>query len=345
MLRMLKERVRAVMRHEADQALKPLRRDLQRLAEQRDRQAAALEELKQRAADELRAASQLKSISMLDAEQRELVATLPQVLDEGRILAHVRRAIASAEIRHDPCDYIVVDRLLPDDVYELLITAIPPAPFFDDRDPIKRNVVFPITFAPQLTMRVWNFMDGVVAGKGIAPAAVEKFHDALQDHYDTIFGPESRERANQLPRRGSGGRLMLRRPGYHLAPHRDPKRSLITCLMYLARPGDSETYGTQIFRVIGDHEASYKQTYFPEEEGRRCEVVKTVPFRANSMLIFLNSRGAHGATIPAEAPPELERYTYQFYVTPKAEALTAFVKTLTPERRARWVNKSQVAAP
>jgi hypothetical protein len=40
---------------------------------------------------------------------------------------------------------------------------------------------------------------------------------------------------------------MPRRPGYHLEPHRDPKRSLLTCLLYLARPGDSDAQGTQLF--------------------------------------------------------------------------------------------------
>ena len=60
---------------------------------------------------------------------------------------------------------------------------------------------------------------------------------------------------------------MLRRPGYYLGPHRDPKRAMLTCLLYLAREGDSEAHGTQIFRVRDDGEASYKQTYYPEDEG------------------------------------------------------------------------------
>lgn len=42
---------------------------------------------------------------------------------------------------------------------------------------------------------------------------------------------------------------MLRRPGYRLPPHVDPKRRLLTGILYLARPGDSDEYGTQFYRV------------------------------------------------------------------------------------------------
>jgi hypothetical protein len=115
---------------------------------------------------------------------------------------------------------------------------------------------------------------------------------------------------------------------------------MLTCLMYLAREGDSEGYGTQIFRVHGDAEADYKQTYYPEQAGGRCELVKVVPYRPNSMLVFLNSRGAHGADIAADAPSELERFTYQFYVAPLNEALSALIRSLPPTHRVKWRNKN-----
>ncbi|NOT44424.1 MAG: hypothetical protein HOP14_07480, partial [Acidobacteria bacterium] len=226
-------------------------------------------------------------------------------------------------------------------VYDLLIEALPPLPFFGERDPVKQDLPLPLTLAPALSTHVWNFVHEVVAVQLLRPALIAKFHEPLQRHYDLVFGPGAREQAGSLPGGTSGGRLMLRRPGYHLDPHRDPKRSLLTCLLYLARPGDDERYGTQIFRVEGDAEAGYKQTYYPEQEGHRCELAGVVPFRANTMLVFLNSKGAHGADIPEDAPADLERYTYQFYVTPRADALSALVKSLPKERRAQWRNKGQ----
>jgi hypothetical protein len=46
-----------------------------------------------------------------------------------------------------------------------------------------------------------------------------------------------------------------------------------------------------------------------------------VPFRANTAVSFLNYGGAHGADIPKDAPADLERYAYQFYVSPDPAAL------------------------
>ena len=280
---------------------------------------------------------------MLNRRQQQLIEKLPILLDEERIVDHVRRAVAATPLLTDPYEHVIVERVLPDDVYDLLIGAIPPVAFFDDRDPIKQNLWFPLEYGPTLSATAWEFMDDVIARRAIRPAVLEKFHEPLQRHFASMFGIAFTERANQLPQSVSGGRLMLRRPGYHLGPHRDPKRSMLTCLLlYLARDGDSDTYGTQIFRVVNDEEAGYKQTYYPEEEGRTCEFVKVVAFRRNTMLVSLNSRGAHGATISPDAPADLERYTYQFYVAPQREALSALVKSLPAAQRAKWRSKAQV---
>lgn len=316
-----------------------MQRDVARLVDR----VARLEEAQRASAAVARRADrtsmQLKFVELLNRTQEQDIAGLPTLLDERRIGEHVRRAIAAATLLTDPYEHIVVERLLPDDVYDLLLRAIPPAEFFDDHDRIKQNLTFPMEYGPTLTATVWGYFDGVIARQIIRPAVFEKFHDPLQAHFTTMFGADFVGRANALPQSASGGRLMLRRPGYHLDPHRDPKRSMLTCLMYLAREGDSEEHGTQIFRVHGDSEADYKQTYYPEQAGGRCELVKVVPYRPNSMLVFLNSRGAHGADIPASAPADLERYSFQFYVAPLNEALSALIKSLPTEQRMKWRSK------
>ena len=60
------------------------------------------------------------------------------------------------------------------------------------------------------------------------------------------------------------------------------------------------------------------------------------------MLVFLKSRGADGATIPADAPRETERYTYQFYVSPENAALGALIRELPAERRTMWQNRNRL---
>ena len=340
--------LRSAVKRDAREALKPVQHDLGALQgqlaaiqKQLVQVETTLAELTERSARGERVALQAKSILRLDGAHRDLVAQLDTLLDEPTIASHVERAIAAATLHTDPYPHIVVEELFPSAFYKLLRKAIPPPAFFGDQDPIKQNLRMPMEFGPALSVRVLNFMDGVIARNVVRPAVIRKFHEPLQRHYDVIFGPGFRERASNMSQSVSAGRVMLRRPGYHLSAHRDPKRSMLTCLMYFASPKDSDAYGTDIFRVLDDREATYTQTYYPEENGSTCELVKRVPFRPNTMLVFLNSAGAHGATIPADAPATLERYTYQCYIGPSQDALNELIKDLPPERQAMWRSKSE----
>jgi hypothetical protein len=326
-------------RPDVDDALKPVRKDLRLLISQVEGLKAALAETQQLAARADRMAAQVKLAAVLNREQRQTIADAGGRLDPARVGAHVRSAIESATMCLEPYEHMVVDNLLPPDLYDLLIESIPPEPFFDYHDPIKRNLRFPMDLGPTLSDMAWGFFDEVVTAQMIRPAVLDRFHEPLQHYYDAIFGEEHRGRANDMPLCVNSGRLMLRRRGYHLDPHRDPKHSVLTCLVYFARPGDDEAHGTQIFSVADDTEADYKQTYYPEQAGHPCTLVKVVPFRPNSLLVFLNSRGAHGASIPNDAPESLARYSYQFYIGPKKEALGALIRQLPEARRRLWQAK------
>jgi hypothetical protein len=143
----------------------------------------------------------------------------------------------------------------------------------------------------------------------------------------------------QLERDGlhpSDGRIMLRRPGYVIQPHRDPKWGFITGLIYLAREQDADTYGTQLYRVRDDRDAPNDKPFYVDEA--RCELVKSVPFRANTLLAFLNSRGAHGASIPPDAMPvNLERYLYQFRLGPSTRTIKRLLALMPAEQRGPWM--------
>jgi hypothetical protein len=112
----------------------------------------------------------------------------------------------------------------------------------------------------------------------------------------------------------------------------------VTCLLYLARPGDSPTWGTQLFHVDGDTEAVNVAPHWIRAE--HCRLAKEVPFRPNTALAFMNSRGAHGARIPADAePPDLERYIYQFRIGPSPESIRRLQAVLPEDRREMWSGK------
>ena len=131
---------------------------------------------------------------------------------------------------------------------------------------------------------------------------------------------------------------MLRRPGYRIPPHRDPKWGFITCLIYLAREGDDERWGTQLFTVANDEDAAGASPHWISEA--RCRLAGEVAFRPNRALVFLNSVGAHGAHIPREAKPaNLERYAFQFRIGADRRSIRSVREKLTPEQRAFWSGK------
>lgn len=344
-------RVRGLWRGDVEREVKALGRELRTNARRETKALTAavetlthtVQRLEQQLADVAaqqakaeRRVGQFMATARLDERQQRDVASLPGILDVESVSAHTRSAIARAPLVQHPFPHVVVEGLVPDALYRMMLRAIPPVEFFGDADPTKQNLRIPIDRGPALATRVWEFVDDVVARRVIVPAVVEKFHAELDRHFAALFGDAFVERARALPQAPSGGRVMLRRPGYRLAPHRDPKRTMLTCLLYLAKPGESEAYGTELYDVSEDREASYTQTYYPEQAGARCTLAGMVPFRPNSMLAFMNGSGAHGAHIAGDAPAGLERYAYQFYVGPSAEDLATLLAELPDERRALW---------
>jgi hypothetical protein len=331
--------LRAAWKDDVRAAVDPLRGDVRRLTDQVARLNETLARTLATLDEVQRSAEQTRLVLRLNQRQQADVDRLPQVLDVVRVEAFIRHAIAGATLHDDPFPHVLIEPLLPDDVYKAVLRAIPAVAFFDTRDRVKQNLRVPFEFAPALSEAVWRFVDDVIARNILRSAVLEKFRQPLLRQCAALFGESFSERAAALPQAHSGGRLMLRRPGYFLAPHRDPKRAMFTCLLYLARPGDNEEYGTTLYRVPEDAEPTFVETFYPGEHGLATEPVKTVPYRPNSMLVFLNSGGAHGARIPDDAPASIERYAFQFYIGPEASALDALIAGLPSERLAKWARK------
>jgi hypothetical protein len=286
---------------------------------------------------ELRRAHQALVVKEWTQSREPLIATLDARMSLERIRAHIIAAVDRAAVCTDPTTHTVIENIFPSDFYDLVNAAIPPAELFPSRDPVKLDFHLDehLVDAPLLTQRVWRFFDEAVVAGVLAPALHARFRDAVVDHYAETAGGDFGARAAEIPHRGFAGRLHLRRPGYHLKPHLDPKRVVITGLVYFARPGDSEAYGTQLFRVGRPFTSSTMGKFYPEDEGLPLELARTVPFRPNTLLAFVNSKAAHGATLPADAALR-ERYAYQFYVKPRDGDLKKLLLELPVESRRNW---------
>jgi hypothetical protein len=285
---------------------------------------------------QLRRTNRQLVLSEWDARRAALLNQIDGRLSAEAIRGHICQSVAAAALHTEPTTHLVIDSFLPPDFYELLLAAIPPAEAFPDRDPVKTDFEMDaLDEAPELTRRVWRFFDEQVVRGILAPAILERCREGVIDHYSETGGREFGERAAAIPHRPFAGRIQLRRPGYQLRPHLDPKRVAVTGLMYLARNGESETYGTQLYTVDRPFVASGMKTFFPEEAGMRCELARDVPFRPNTLLAFVNSRAAHGASLPPGAPLD-ERYTFQFYLKPDDGSLKKLLKDLPESARASW---------
>jgi len=283
--------------------------------------------------------SQLRAVAMTDAALQDASADLTAICDEAGIITHVREAVARAYLVREPLPYMVVSNVLPSEFYDAIVRGIPPYELFADRPRNKQQLKVPLAYGPAYSRVVWKFLVEVALERSFQLAIIEKFREPLGDWIAREWPQLASDPLGPpMQLHSTDGRILLRSRGYRIQPHRDPKWGFITVLLYLTRPGDSERWGTQIYAVDEDAPADAISPHWIDPA--RCRLAADVPFRRNTALVFLNSCGAHGASIPEDAEPaDLQRYIYQFRIGPTKAAIESLVKMLPPQRRAAWEGK------
>jgi len=283
--------------------------------------------------------SQLRAVAAADAALQDAFDDLAAVCDEARIIRHVREAVARSPLVLEPLPYLIVPNVFPSDFYDALIRGIPPSELFADKPGNKQQLKVPLIYGPAYSRAVWKFLVDVALERSFQPAIVEKFREPLGEWIAREW-PQlaSDPLAPPMELHSTDGRILLRGRGYRIQPHRDPKWGFITVLLYLTRRGDSDRWGTQIYAVDEDAPADTIAPHWIDPD--RCRLAADVPFRRNTALVFLNSCGAHGASIPDDAEPaDLQRFIYQFRIGPTKAAIEALVTMLPSHRRAEWEGK------
>ena len=236
------------------------------------------------------------------------------------VAAHVNGAVSEAHLLTDPCPHVVINDILPTEMYEAISRELPPLEFWRQGQSGRDNWTVGEDNAPVKQEAAWSFMNDVVASRVVMPALVDKF----DEYWPSTEPDENGARASSVKVgcKMYDGRLMLRRPGYSLEPHVDPRRSMLTVLMYMGTSSGSDEYGTKLFTSDRDLPAKYSGIYYPLREGAACALAKSVPCRRNSMLVFASRFGIHGADIPSDVQPAtLMRYTYHFFVGIKKDKI------------------------
>lgn len=282
--------------------------------------------------------ARLQAVAERDTELAPLLEKLGRTIQKVANPVRVADAVDAAELKLEPCPYTVIDNLLPITVYRSLLRGLPPVELFLNNDAGKPHLPVPFKLAPAYSQQIWHYVAGELVPEIIAPRLIDKFRASI-DEWVVRNWPDVDPRSVDL--HCSEGRIMFRGRGYRIRPHRDPKWAFVTCILYLARPGDDESWGTQLYYVDDDKEAKNVAPHWIDE--KQCRLADDVKFVPNRLLVFLNSVGAHGASIPADAePPDLERYIYQFRIGPTLEMMQMLKSKLPTDRQPLWSGKASV---
>ena len=240
-----------------------------------------------------RQAEQLRTLQAVERNVAARIAQLERVLRLDDVSAHVRAALARAELRRDPVPHVLIAELLPEDVYAAVVDAMPAAPFFDEDAGHGTALRVPPRLAPTHTIITTAFLNEVVKS-ALSAALLDRFHDSLiaftQEHFPALPPFPSWNVEVTI----SQARIVRRSPGDDPEPG-DRHWDLLTGVVNVARPGDGEDGGSRLASTI-------------------------VPFRGNTALVFNAPAGAHAyePILPA-APPGTARYTYEFGIGPARE--------------------------
>lgn len=237
---------------------------------------------------------QLAAVREDESQLAARVARLERVLDMSRVAAHVRSAVAGASLVVEPVPHLVAPDLLPADVYQAVIEAIPAPVFFDGRVARGQELRVPPRLAPVTVIVTWTFVNEI--GRMMSDLLVARLAEPLavytQGRFPSLLPPGERGVEMTL----SEARIVRHVPGYQGGSSADRPWDVARGVLCLRRPKDMEEFGS---RLHGE----------------------SIPLRANSLLACVGAADTFGyAPIPPDAPADTERYTYEFGIGPTKDA-------------------------
>jgi len=208
-----------------------------------------------------------------------------------RLAGQLAALIAAARIEPVPAPYIFIENLFPDDLYaEILRQFERTAPFFKEKVhqtgeryfgsyPERMEITLGDLRGRSPVAAFWEEIFRALKSEAVFAALLEKFRPG----FEARFG----KAAATLALRGRIARTLLlthHRPGFHVGPHTDAPRKVLTCVINCAERAGLEHLGTVMYLP--------KQRGFTSDgrehlDPARFDRVRVVPFKPNSALIFL----------------------------------------------------------
>jgi hypothetical protein len=207
-----------------------------------------------------------------------------------RLAERLAALVAAAPIEPVPGPYIFLENFFPDDLYAEILRHFPlTAPFFKEKVhptgeryfgsyPERMEIALGDLRELSPVAAFWEEIFRALKSEAFFTALLEKFRPGFEARFGKAATPALRERI---------ARTMLlchHRPGFHVGPHTDAPRKVLSCVINCAERPGLEHLGTVMYLPRRKGLASDGTEHLNPALFDR---VRTVPFRPNSALIFL----------------------------------------------------------
>ena len=224
----------------------------------------------------------------------------PPLLERNRaVLQHVLQQVERAKVIEDPCPYLVVDRVFPDDYYQEMLANFPTMDSLRsiaDTGRIKGGVykerlvvLFSDDEFSRMTegqQRFWREMASWMYTDQFVNYFLYKFHKYLEPRISKIVGAERNMRVK-------GDALLVNDcTNYAIGPHTDVPRRLVSFLFYMPRDNSMRELGTSVYRPKDPTFTCWGGKHYDYEPFERAATVEFLP---NRLMAFPKTeRSFHG---------------------------------------------------
>lgn len=220
----------------------------------------------------------------------------------------------SEHLHLEPFPHIIIEDALPQDLYDRLAAEYPESSLGGYTHGFRDFRYYQMDFTPEHITPLWQefvdfhssraFKDQVV--RAIEPG-LRRLYPEIADKYlevDTILRHQGKPRGVAAMEvqfvMNSADTEKIR------TPHLDQGRELFACLFYMKRPDDHSTGGDLYIYEKTTTDFEFKSGRLAPED--QIRTVSSVPYRANSLIIFLNSLDSIHGVGPRTGAQVLRRY-------------------------------------
>jgi len=226
----------------------------------------------------------------------------------------VTQSITQADLIQDPCPYFCIHNALPQALYDQLIAEYPEQHMMQDgKTHFQARRYRQHEFVPGTISPLWQEFVAYHNTREFKDRVLDLFEPALERYYPTMLDTLKQAPVSQR-HDGQPGTVQMEmqfvlnglQEETVRTPHLDNSRELFAGLLYMRKPEDASTGGDiHVFRKKIDPP---EYTGIREVNPEHVAAAGTVSYRANTMILFLNTHDTiHGVT-PRQGANCVRRY-------------------------------------